>query len=122
MLFEYHYGEGAYAETELAIQELLGVSREPVAPLRPEDEPGAQLAPQSDDVAGPYSGPYQAGGVWGVFDGAGQVTANGRVLTIGHPGAYELCHHERSTEGVLELALGDGVRCHAVCFTPGLAE
>jgi thiol-disulfide isomerase/thioredoxin len=122
MLFEYHYGEGAYAETELAIQELLGVSREPVAPLRPEDEPGAQLAPQSDDVAGPYSGPYQAGGVWGVFDGGGQVTANGRVLTIGYPGAYELCHHERSTEGVLELELGDGVRCHAVCFTPGLAE
>ena len=24
-LFDYHYGEGAYAETELAIQELLGV-------------------------------------------------------------------------------------------------
>ena len=122
MLFEYHYGEGAYAETELAIQELLGVSRDPVAPLRPEDEPGAQLAPQSDDVAGPYSGPYQAGGVWGVFDGAGQVTANGRVLTIEHPGAYELRHHERSTEDVLVLELGDGVRCHAVCFTPGLAE
>ena len=26
-LFEYHYGEGGYADTELAIQELLGVSR-----------------------------------------------------------------------------------------------
>ena len=34
-LFEYHYGEGAYTETELAIQELLGVEREPLAPLRP---------------------------------------------------------------------------------------
>ena len=33
-LFEYHFGEGAYAETELAIQALLGVEREPLAPLR----------------------------------------------------------------------------------------
>ena len=31
-LFDYHHGEGAYAETELAIQELTGVEREPVAP------------------------------------------------------------------------------------------
>ena len=29
-LAEYHYGEGAYAETELAIQELLGTAREPL--------------------------------------------------------------------------------------------
>jgi thiol-disulfide isomerase/thioredoxin len=27
MLYHYHYGEGAYAETELAIEELLGISR-----------------------------------------------------------------------------------------------
>jgi hypothetical protein len=32
-LFHYHYGEGAYTETELAIQELLGVKRKPLAPL-----------------------------------------------------------------------------------------
>jgi len=35
VLFDYHYGEGAYTETELAIQELLGVTREPLAPLLP---------------------------------------------------------------------------------------
>ncbi|MGH2902100.1 MAG: redoxin domain-containing protein, partial [Solirubrobacteraceae bacterium] len=40
-LFEYHYGEGDYLGTELAIQELLGVQREPLAPLRPEDAPDA---------------------------------------------------------------------------------
>lgn len=27
MLFDYHFGEGAYRETELAIEELLGISR-----------------------------------------------------------------------------------------------
>ena len=67
-LFEYHYGEGAYAETELAIQELLGVEREPLQPMRPEDAPDAQLLPQTEDQEGAYSGPYEAGGVWAVLD------------------------------------------------------
>ena len=58
----YHYGEGAYEETELAIQALLGDRRPTLAPLRPEDAPGAQLSVQSEDVPGPYSGPYEAGG------------------------------------------------------------
>jgi thiol-disulfide isomerase/thioredoxin len=120
-LFEYHYGEGAYAETELAIQELLGIEREPVVPVRPEDAPGAVLLPQTEDIPGPYSGPYEAGGVWGVFSGEGTARVNGSELTIDHPGAYELIKHEHHTEGVLELSLSPGVACLAVCFTPGLA-
>jgi thiol-disulfide isomerase/thioredoxin len=120
-LFDYHYGEGAYADTELAIQELLGLAREPFAPLRPEDEPGALLAPQTQDQPGAYSGPYEAGGVWGVFDGRGQVRVNGRGLTVDHPGAYPLIEHERHTEAVLALEPGPGVTCYATCFTPGRA-
>jgi AhpC/TSA family len=121
MLFEQHYGEGDYEDTERAIQELLGID-EPVAPpLRPEDVPGARLDPQSEDVEGAYSGPYRAGGVWAVLDGAGAVTVNGRRLLVEHPGCYELVSHPRSAEGELRLELGPGVRCHAVCFTPGLA-
>jgi AhpC/TSA family len=121
-LFEYHYGEGSYAETELAIQELLGLEGPPVlAAVRPEDEPGALLAAQSEDVLGPYSGPYEAGGVWGVFTGSGTATANGVDVTIDHPGAYELIVHERHTEGVLKLSTSADVTCLAVCFTPGLA-
>ncbi len=120
-LFEYHYGEGGYAETELAIQELLGVQRPLLHPVRPEDQREARLAAQSDDVPGPYSGPYEAGGVWAVLDGQGTVTANGRELAVDHPGAYELISHPRSTGAELSLELGDGVTCHAVCFTPGLA-
>ena len=121
MLHELHYGEGAYEETERAIQELLGIDRPPLPPLRPEDAPGAVLEPQSEDVEGPYSGPYRAGGVWAVLDGRGTVTANGRKVVVDHPGCYELISHPRSTGGDLWLALGSGVRCHAVCFTPGLA-
>ena len=47
LLFDYHYGEGAYAETELAIQELLGIEAETLAPIRPEDAAGrASGAPE----------------------------------------------------------------------------
>jgi hypothetical protein len=126
-LFEFHYGEGAYAETELAIQELVGVRREPLAPLRAEDAPDARLQPQTPDQPGPYSGPYEAGGVWAVLDGAGAVRVNGgvagggREVQVAHPGAYPLLEHERHTAGVLELELGAGVSCLATCFTPGVA-
>jgi hypothetical protein len=121
VLFHYHYGEGGYDETERAIQELLGIECATLQPLRPEDVPGARLAPQSDDVEGPYSGPYEAGAVWAVLDGNGSVRVNGRELAVDHPGCYELCSHPRTTAGELDLVLGEGVRCHAVCFTPGLA-
>ena len=121
MLSYYHYGEGAYAETEEAIQELLGVKRPVLPPRRPEDAPGAVLDPQTEDVEGPYSGRYEAGGVWAVLDGEGFVTANGHTVTVDHPGCYELISHGRNTEGELALAIGSGVRCHATCFTPGLA-
>jgi thiol-disulfide isomerase/thioredoxin len=120
-LFEFHYGEGGYTETEAAIQELLGIDAEPLAPVRPTDEPGVELALQSDDVVGPYSGPYEAGEVWAVVDGSGIVTANGREIRVDHPGAYQLIAHDRSTSGELELEVGEGVECFAVCFVPGLA-
>ncbi len=122
MLSHYHYGEGGYEETELAIQELLELDHAPapVQPLRPEDAPNAVLEPQSEDVPGPYSGPYRAGGVWAVLEGSGTVRANGRAVEVDHAGTYELILHPQSTEGILELSLSDGVCCHAVCFTPGL--
>jgi thiol-disulfide isomerase/thioredoxin len=120
-LSHYHYGEGNYEETEEAIQELCGISRPLLEPIRAEDAPGAVLEPQTEDVAGVYSGPYRAGGVWAVLDGAGTVIASRRPVQVAGPGCYELISYERSTEGELELEIPAGVRCHAVCFTPGLA-
>ena len=121
LLTHYHYGEGAYDETERAIQELCGVSRGLMEPVRPEDAPGARLAIQTDDAEGAYSGPYEAGGVWAVLDGRGTATANDGVVDVTGPGCYQLITHERSTAGELTLELSGGVRCYAVCFTPGLA-
>jgi hypothetical protein len=121
-LFEYHYGEGGYLDTELAIQELLGVERELLAPLRPEDAPGAKLLPQTEDQPGAWSGSYEAGSVWAVLDGRGNVTVNGGTsLTVERPGAYRLVEHPCHTEAVLDLDVGPGVECLATCFTPGLA-
>ena len=108
-LFDYHYGEGAYAETELAIQELLGVEREPLAPLRPEDAPGAQLLPQTAGPAGRLLGPLRGRRRVG---GAGRVGhrrsarlparrtgGRERADASSIPGAYPLIEHERHTAG-----------------------
>jgi hypothetical protein len=144
-LFDYHYGEGGYQDTELAIQELLGVEREPLSPVRPEDEPDTPLAVPTPDRPGAYSGAYEAGGVWAVLAGAGEVTfeavggagpsgASGassppseaqpasatHMLRVDAPGAYALVEHERHTAGTLDLRIGPGVECLATCFTPGL--
>jgi hypothetical protein len=142
-LFEYHYGEGGYLETELAIQELLGIEREPLAPLRPEDAPDAKVMAQSTEQPGAWSGTYEAGGVWAVLDGNGTVTVSirsgadpggeptlsgagaqarsQREVTVEYPGAYRLFEHERHTTGVLDLEIGAGVECLATCFTPGVS-
>lgn len=119
-LFSMHYGEGAYDETEREIQALLGVERELVPPVRPEDAPGVLLPAQTADQPGAYSGPYEAGAVWAVLDGEGAVRANGRAVRVDAPGAYALLEHDRHTRGLLELEVGPGVICHATCFTPGL--
>jgi len=121
-LVDFHYGEGAYAETERAIQELLGDDRELVAPVHPEDDPGALIAVPTPDQPGPYSGPYEAGTVWAVLEGRGEIVVNGTPMAIDHPGAYPIVEHGHHTAGVLDLAIGEGVVCHAVCFSPGLAR
>jgi hypothetical protein len=126
-LVHYHYGEGAYEETELAIGELLELDVQPLAPLRAEDAPDAPLVPHTEERAGAYAGAYEAGSVWAVFDGSGAVevvldegAARGHVEIAG-PGAYPLVEHERHTAGAIEISPGEGVRCYATCFLPGLA-
>src|SRR3954451_16733252 len=119
-LHSLHYGEGAYGETEREIQALLGVTGDVLAPLRPEDAPDALLAAQTADQPGAYSGPYEAGGVWAVVDGAGSLRVNGREIAVREPGCIPLIEHERHTAGELSLS-AESVTVHATCFTPGLA-
>ena len=127
-----HYGEGDYAESELAIQEcLLELDAEasfpdPLDPLRPEDEPGLVLEPQTADIALPAdrerlelvrdwadgedwieaadagaaaSFEYRAGGAFAVLSGGDR-----------EPGVYEV-------DGTV-VAESPGLRLHGVQFTP----
>ena len=124
-LVHYHYGEGAYDETELAIQEQLGLDGDGapdlIEPVRPTDDPQARIVVPTADHPGAYSGAYEAGEVWAVVSGAGEIGVNGELLVIEHPGAVLLVAHEHHTTATLELDVGDGVTCHATCFMPGLA-
>jgi hypothetical protein len=124
VLADYHYGEGAYAECERAICELLELDCSPLEPLRASDAPGALLAvPSEDRLEQPFSGPYEAGEAWAVLDptaGGASVSVNGSELAVEHPGAHLLVAHEFHAAGELAFELGAGVRCDGVLFTPGL--
>ena len=129
----FHYGEGEYEETELAVQELLRELDpdlslpEPLEPLRPEDAPGVMLPPQTADIALPADRPRlelvrdwsdgedfiearDAGAAATVRSfNAGSAWA---VLSGGElePGLYE-------TDGTV-VAESPGRRLHGVQFTP----
>lgn len=121
MLFEHHAGEGGYAQTEAAIAELLDVPVSGSGPLHPIDAPDAELVVPTPDQEGLWSGEYEAGEAWAIVDGHGVLRVNGAELRIDGPGPVPLARHPEHTTARLELAAGDGVRCHAVCFSPGRA-
>jgi len=127
-----HYGEGDYAGTEAAIAEVLREldedfeDREPLEPIRPEDEEGALLQPQTADIALPADrgrldlhGEWTDGGDWieATTPGAtatASFTAGGAwAVQSGavEPGLYE-------TDGTI-TARKAGLRLHGLQFTPG---
>jgi hypothetical protein len=120
-LYSMHYGEGAYHETEREIQDLLGIDEPLVPAVRREDEPGVLLPPQTEDQPGAFSGFYEAGAVWAVLDGYGEVRVNGRVLAVDGAGCHLLVNHGAHTPAVLDFAVGAGVTCLQTCFTPAVA-
>lgn len=127
-----HYGEGDYADSELAIQECLRELDEDfdppslLEPLRPEDAPETLLEPQTADIALPgdrervelvrdwvegedFLEAADAGAAVSFRYRAGGAYA---VLSGGglEPGLYE-------TDGMVE-ADSPGLRLHGVQFTP----
>ena len=131
VLRDVHFGEGGYEESERAIQEcLLEIDEELelpelLEPIRPEDEPGALLVPQTADIALPRDrerlelvrdwtdGPdwiaaadagaaataqWEGGEAWAVLSGSVE------------PGLYE-------TDGTV-VAEDPGLRLHGFQFTP----
>lgn len=120
-LRDFHPGEGEYAEVETAIQEQLGIDEPLTEPLHAIDAPEAELVVPTEDQEGLWSGDYQAGEVWAVLEGTGTLTVNGEPREIRRSGPVLVAASERSAKGSLDLEVSDGLTCHAVCFSPGLA-
>ena len=90
-LLEFHFGEGGYEETERAIQELLGIEREPLAPDAARGRArrrGSSCRPRT--WPGRTAGPTTPAAVWAVLDGRGEIRVNGAAVAVEHPGAYEI--------------------------------
>ena len=119
-LFEYHLGEGGYADTEVAIGELLGEAVVPVPPLRAEDAPDTVLVEPTREQPGPFTGAYGAGAVHVVVSGAGTLLVDGQGREISRPGLHTLVEHAAHTEATITIEPGAGLEVHATQFTPGL--
>jgi hypothetical protein len=140
----FHFGEGEYRDTELAIQEELGTLPqaaelpEPLAPLRPTDAPGAVVAAPTPEVfpggspAEPWTGgseelvfDYAAGGAYAAVDGEGELLVAidadpPRALAVADPGLLELHSDARHAEHAITLRAGPGVRVWALAFAAGV--
>lgn len=144
----YHFGEGAYLETERAIQAELREAGttvalpEPLDPVRPTDDPGAAIARPSDEVfpTGSFGEPlearedadtitlgYEAGAAYATIEGAGTARLSldygpPRDLAVLDSGLVPLAEHERHERHRLALTLEAGQRLWSISFAPGLAD
>ncbi|MFL5870875.1 MAG: DipZ protein [Solirubrobacterales bacterium] len=140
----FHFGEGEYVATELAIQEALGAIAaglpKPLAPLRDTDAPDALVAPPTDEVypGGSATQPwrsngadgaialdYAAGGVHASATGTGELRAivdGGEPWTVAvdGPGLYDLAMHPRHESHRLRLEADPGVEVYSVSFSAGI--
>lgn len=141
-----HFGEGEYRATEEAIQaELRGEDLtadlpEPMSPLRATDADRALVAPPSPELF-PGGSPaeaweaapgndrleldYEAGGVYVVADGDGEVRAGldgGALAPVERPraGLAAVADHPRHEFHRLLLEASPGTRIWAVSFAPGV--
>ena len=148
----FHFGEGAYRATELAIQEEIGEALdgleglslpEPIAAIRPEDADDARLITPSDEVfpggshdrawtpskpGEPLEVEYAAGGAWASLDGEGAIEVtvdrrgDRRRIELDGPGLYELSKHESHGIHEVRIDLDGEIRIWSVGFSAGLAD
>lgn len=134
----FHFGEGDYLGTEMAIQEelreldALRSLPEPMDPLRPSDSPGAKVMPPTPEIfpggswAQPWTGgelelDYEAGGAFATVEGEGTlaVAIDGNEacqLQIEGARLHALSEHERHESHRLTLKPSPGLRIWSVSF------
>ncbi len=142
----FHFGEGEYEMTELAIQDELEADAErdalpaPMTPLRPTDAPGAVVAAPTPEVfpggsaAEPWIGgseelvlDYSAAGAFAAVDGEGEIFARiddgpAARLTVSEGGLLALAEHPRHETHELALRATGGVRVWALSFAAGVPD
>lgn len=138
----FHFGEGEYLNTEMAIQEelreldALRSLPEPMDALRPSDSPGAKVMPPTPELfpGGSWEQPwtggelaldYEAGGAHVTVEGQGTLTANidgsdTHELEINGPRLYTLAQHERHESHHLTLEPSPGLEIWSVSFAAGI--
>jgi hypothetical protein len=138
----FHFGEGEYLATEMAIQEELRESEalrslpEPMDPLRPSDSPGAKVMPPTPELfpGGSWEQPwiggelqidYEAGGAHATIEGEGMLTvtidgSDTRQLEVDGAHLYELTRHERHQAHQLKLEPSPGLRIWSVSFAAAI--
>jgi hypothetical protein len=138
----FHFGEGEYLGTEMAIQEelreldALRSLPEPMDPLRPSDSPGAKVMPPTPELfpGGSWEQPwtggelqiaYEAGGAYATVEGEGTLSvtidnADAHQLEINGARLYELTRHERHETHRLNLVPSPGLRIWSVSFAAGI--
>ena len=138
----FHFGEGEYLNTEMAIQEelreldALRSLPEPMGPLRPSDSPGAKVMPPTPELfpGGSWEQPwtggeleldYEAGGAYATVEGQGTLTVtldggDGQQLQIDRPRLYTLAEHKGHESHRLQLVPSPGLRIWSVSFAAGV--
>jgi hypothetical protein len=137
----FHFGEGDYLGTEMAIQEelreidALRELPEPMAPLRATDGPGARVMPPTPEIfpggswEEPWTGDeltleYEAGGAYATVEGEGELSvalddAQERQVSVEGPGLCKLTEHPGHEAHRLTLQPGDGLRVWSLSFAAG---
>ncbi len=147
----FHFGEGEYLGTEIAIQQelreidALQPLPEPMASLRPSDAPGAWVMAPTPEIlpGGSWERPwtagangeeltldYAAGGAYATVDGQGEIAVEldgypAATIAVTAPALYALAEHSKHEAHAVTLRPTAGLRIWSVGFpaaTPGKGE
>jgi hypothetical protein len=144
----FHFGEGDYLGTELAIQEELRETDaprglpEPMLPLRPTDGPGARVLAPTEEIfpGGSWEQPwtatedggelaveYAAGGAYATVEGEGELTieldSSGRSsIRVSDPALYALAEHSGHESHAIALRPSRGLRVWSISFAAAVSR
>lgn len=144
----FHFGEGDYLGTELAIQEelreidALRELPEPMPPLRPTDGPGARVMAPTEETfpGGSWEQPwtagedgeeltieYAAGGAYATVEGEGDLTieldsSKHASIRVSDPALYTLAEHPSHESHTITLHPAAGLRVWSISFAAGVAQ